>query len=241
VHFKWQQKIDKQISAEDSEENHRGKKAMWRQHDGEIFEMKRKYRRATLLGLAAQVVVILAICLSSGRSEASSQRTSDEGYSTDMKELRDKFNKDKGNVRLLLLLSPTCPECLRGAFEIQNKVLEKIKDSDARVYVVYLPILKRDREGNVPSAMKQLPDKRVSFFWDRNGELAHSYSRVLRLPARQPAWDIYLLFNRDDAWKADVPAPDYWMAQLSGISSERRLDGNKFADETSKLLRINRE
>ena len=60
---------------------------------------------------------------------------------------------------------------------------------------------------------------------------------MLQLPAGQPAWDIYLLFNRDDAWKADVPAPDYWMAQLSGISSERRGDGNKFADETSKLFR----
>jgi len=154
--------------------------------------MKRKYRRATLLGLAAEVVIILAICLPSGRSEASPQKTSDKGYSTDMKELRDKFNKDKGNVRLLLLLSPTRPECLRGASEIQSKVLEKIKGSDVRVYAVYLPILKMDRQGNVPSAM-------------------------------------------------NPPAPDYWMAQLSGISSERRRDGNKFADETSKLLRINRQ
>jgi len=201
------------------------------------LEMKRRYFKATLLGLIAQSMIIFAVYSSFGRSDAASQQASDRGYSTDIKELHDKFNKDKGNVRLLLLLSPTCPECLRGASEIQSKVLEKIKDSDMRVYVIYLPILKMDREESVPSAMKQLQDKRVSFFWDRNGELAHSYSRVLQLPARQPAWDVYLLFNRDDAWKADVPAPDYWMAQLSGISSERRLDGNKFADETSKLLR----
>jgi hypothetical protein len=28
-------------------------------------------------------------------------------YNTDLKELRDRFNKDKGKVRLLLILSPT--------------------------------------------------------------------------------------------------------------------------------------
>ena len=29
------------------------------------------------------------------------------GYSTDLKELRDRFNNDRGKVRLLLILSPT--------------------------------------------------------------------------------------------------------------------------------------
>ncbi len=118
------------------------------------LEMKRRYFKATLLGLIAQSMIIFAVYSSFGRSDAASQQASDRGYSTDIKELHDKFNKDKGNVRLLLLLSPTCPECLRGASEIQSKVLEKIKDSDMRVYVIYLPILKMDREESVPSAMK---------------------------------------------------------------------------------------
>ncbi len=36
-----------------------------------------------------------------------SSSTPTEGYSTDINELRGKFNRDKGKVRLLLLLSPT--------------------------------------------------------------------------------------------------------------------------------------
>lgn len=169
---------------------------------------------------------------------ASLQQPSDQGYSRDMQELHERFNQDKGKVRLLLLLSPTCPECLRGASEIQSKVLEKIKDSDVRVYAVYLPILKPDEEGRIPIAMKRLSDKRINFYWDSKGELAQSYSRILPL-GHQPAWDIYLLFNRDEEWKTDPPAPDYWMHQLSGVSTDRRLDGQKFADETKKMLRIN--
>jgi hypothetical protein len=190
--------------------------------------------------LIVWAIIIFAACSYLRRSDASSQQASDQGYSRDMKELRDKFNQDKGKVRLLLLLSPTCPECLHGASEIQHKVLEKIKESDLRTYAVYLPILKTDQERSIPTAMKRFSDNRINFYWDSKGELAQNYSRILPL-AHQPAWDIYLLFNRDEEWKTDPPAPDYWMHQLSGVSAERRLDGQKFADETNKLLRISRD
>jgi len=40
-------------------------------------------------------------------SKISSQQMGDKRYSTDMGQLRAKFNQDKGTVRILLLLSPT--------------------------------------------------------------------------------------------------------------------------------------
>lgn len=126
--------------------------------------------------------------------------------------------------------------CLRGASEVQSKVLEKIKDPDVRVYAVYLPILRGDAEGSVTDATKRLPDGRVSYFWDGKGETGQSYSRVLRLGPGQPAWDVYMVFNRGAQWASDPPAPDYWMHQLGGVDPERRLDGDKFAGETNKLL-----
>jgi len=51
-----------------------------------------------LLVLALAVLVLLAPFLFSGKGRA---------YSSDLNELRAKFNQDKGKVRLLLLLSPT--------------------------------------------------------------------------------------------------------------------------------------
>lgn len=127
--------------------------------------------------------------------------------------------------------------CLRGASEIQSKVLEQIGSEDVRVYAVYLPILRGDEEATVPSAIKRLPDTRVSFYWDGKGELGESYAPVLQLREGQPAWDVYMAFNRDAEWKNDPPpAPDYWMHQLGGVAPERRLEGTKFAEETNKLL-----
>jgi len=123
---------------------------------------------------------------------------------------------------------------------VQSKVLETVKDPDMHIYAVYLPILRGDQESSVPSAMKRLPDERVSYFWDGKGDLAQSYARVLKLPKGQPAWDVYFAFNRSVEWKNESPAPDYWMHQLQGQPPERFLDGKKFAEETNKLLQIKR-
>jgi hypothetical protein len=131
--------------------------------------------------------------------------------------------------------------CIRGASEIQSKVLEKIKNPDVRVYAVYLPILRGDKESDVPLATKRLPDERASYFWDGKGEMAQSYAHVLKLPAGYVAWDVYMVFNRDAEWKNDPPAPDYWMHQLGGVMPERQLNGERFAEETNKLLPVTKK
>jgi hypothetical protein len=100
-----------------------------------------------------------------------------------------------------------------------------------------VPILSGDKESSVRDAMKRIPDGRVNYFWDGKSELVKSYARVLQLPKNQPAWDIYMAFNRDAVWgDGDPPKPDYWMHQLGGVSPERQLDGARFAAETNKLL-----
>lgn len=94
-----------------------------------------------------------------------------------------------------------------------------------------------DNEASVPSAMKTLPDPRVVFYWDGKGELTKSYSRVLKLGEDRAAWDVYLVFDRTAEWKAEAPAPIYWMHQLYGVAPERRLAGAALATELKKLLK----
>jgi hypothetical protein len=116
-------------------------------------------------------------------------------------------------------------------------VLDKVKNSDLRVYSVYVPILESDNEGSVTSAMERLPDSRLAFYWDAKGVLTKSYSRVLQLGEVRPAWDVYLVFDRTAEWKREPPVPTYWMHQLRGVSTERRLDGERLASELTKLLK----
>lgn len=75
--------------------------------------MKRKYLEPTLLGLVLLGIVALAVYpylrRDGGSPAAAPPAVTDDKkhYSTDLNELRAKFNQDKGKVRLLLLLSPT--------------------------------------------------------------------------------------------------------------------------------------
>ena len=76
--------------------------------------MKRKYLEPALMGVMLLAIVVLAVFPYLRRSKgdaavAANNITAavERRYSTDMKELQDRFNQDKGKVRLLLLLSPT--------------------------------------------------------------------------------------------------------------------------------------
>jgi hypothetical protein len=42
-----------------------------------------------------------------GQTKSKTMKTEKKTYSTDLKELRTQFNKDKGKVRLVLLLAPS--------------------------------------------------------------------------------------------------------------------------------------
>ncbi len=72
----------------------------------------RKYVEGALFGVILLGIVALALCpnLRAGKVGApvtSSTTTDVQRYSSDMKELQNKFNQEKGKVRLLLLLSPS--------------------------------------------------------------------------------------------------------------------------------------
>lgn len=67
--------------------------------------MTQTKRLVGTIGLSTLVVAVLLMGVSACSKKTSSPPTA--SYSTDLKELRDRFNKDKDKVRLLLVLSPT--------------------------------------------------------------------------------------------------------------------------------------
>lgn len=107
-----------------------------------------------------------------------SKRT--EEYSTDIDSLRERFNRDKGKVRLLALLSPTCGFCLSGASVVQ-RLLKKLNNVDIEVYSVWVPILASDANFTVSRATNRLSDSGVSHYWDSEGVLVKAFAGVLGL------------------------------------------------------------
>ena len=66
--------------------------------------MTQKKRFVGAISLGVLVVALLALAGGCSKKASAPPKLS---YSTDLKELRDRFNNDKGKVRLLLILSPT--------------------------------------------------------------------------------------------------------------------------------------
>ena len=115
-------------------------------------------------------------------------------------------------------------------------MLDRVNGADLRVYAVWVPILRTDIRLAVSRATARLPDDRVNHFWDAEGALPQSYSRILGLPDSGPAWDVYLVFDRNARWDAEPPAPAQWMHQLGVGPSAQRLDADRLAGEVGKLL-----
>jgi len=67
------------------------------------FQMKKR----SVLIAAGLGVLLAGVLVFGGERFHKSSRAQKSGYSTDLNELRGKFNTDKGKVRLVMLLSPT--------------------------------------------------------------------------------------------------------------------------------------
>lgn len=116
---------------------------------------------------------------------------------------------------------------------MQREVLNKVKQPDLQVYSIWVPILWSDGKVSIPQATKRFTDGRVSHYWDQNRDLVREYSRLLQIDG--PAWDVYLLFDRNAEWKDQAPTPIYWMDRL-GLENGTPFDGSKLGKRVQELI-----
>ncbi len=87
-------------------------------------------------------------------------------------------------------------------------------------------MLPDDDEFRAEERSLSLPDSRIKHFWDRDKEGGKLFAKILGLST--PAWDVYLLFDKQTIWDSiEPPEPSFWQHQLSeqiGAGKERRLD-----------------
>jgi copper chaperone len=155
-------------------------------------------------------------------------------------ELRDWFNASSASVRIVSLLSPTCPFCQRG-HRILKTVFGKTDSSDLKAFLVWLPMLSGD---DPQAALRQgatFQDPRLTEGWDPNREMGDLFARTLAL--RGAAWDVYLVYDRGVRWEGtEPPAPSFWMHQLEeevGADQKLSLDPSRFSREV--LTRLGRK
>ena len=158
--------------------------------------------------------------------------------------LKDDFNRAKGSVRLIFIVDPTCPGCLRGMDDMNKALLGNTNDAGLQTFVVHVPVLEPPPEAKdiAPSA-KLLKNSHVRHYWNPSGAFGDAVTEAVGLQKDgKPvfAWDVWLIYGPEAEWEGKLPPkPRRLMHQLWALQGSKEfmhLDRDVFAKEVRQLL-----
>ena len=185
-------------------------------------------------------VVALCVTANVAQSEGSAPyKPLDEGAA----QLREDFNAAKGTVRLLFVVDPICPGCLRGLDDVNKDLLSKTNDPRLQTFVVHVPVLTPPPDAeDVPEAATLLRNDHVHHYWNPSGSFGWELSEAAGLKHGDDpvyAWDVWLIYGPEATWDgASPPRPERLMHQLYLLADTEfpPLDSEVFAQEVHQLL-----
>lgn len=167
-------------------------------------------------------------------------------------QLRTDFNRAKGSVRLLFVIDPICPTCLRGLADLDRSLLAGTADPRLVTFVVHEPVLGAARFApwsrttaahDVPAAARLLHNPNVRHYWNPSGAFGRLLSSAVDLTdGERPvyAWDVWLLYGPEARWTGvGPPKPELLMQQLGALRGSKafpHLDRELFAERARGLL-----
>jgi hypothetical protein len=107
-------------------------------------------------------------------------------------DLDARFRRGRGEPRLVLILSPTCIDCIRAARWLERDLLTRHPKLPFRVYALWFHRLKTDRRDVWPR--EAMSDRRVEHFWEAGSSISRWYGKLFR--TRRPVpWNVYFLYT----------------------------------------------
>ena len=155
--------------------------------------------------------------------------------------VRDEFNESSGKVRIVALLSPSCPGCQSG-HAVLGRVLKKFSSPELQAMLIWEPMRSDDSPAAATQQAEKVRDTRIWQGWNGNKNVGDLFGKTLDLHAT--AWDVYLLYKPGIKWEGqDPPRPTFWMHQLAGVDPKLLLcaDPTRLSVEVEKLLDQGRE
>ena len=158
--------------------------------------------------------------------------------------LRDAFNRAKGSVRLVFLIDPICPTCLRGLKDLDTDVLSPhASDMVLQTFVINTPVLGAT-EKDTANTCSIVHNAHVTQYWDPNEELGTLFANGLGMKFGDKevyAWDVWLVYGPNAEWTGAVPPKaDFLMHQLPDLMGRDGfpfLRAPVFAAEVEKQLK----
>lgn len=153
--------------------------------------------------------------------------------------LRADFNRAQGAVRLLFVVDPACPTCLRGLADLNDALLAGSADTRLQTFVVHEPVI-GGTSRDIAAAARLLHNPNVRHYWNATGEFGRRLGQAVGLRRGSDpvyAWDVWLMFGPDAVWGPQgPPRPRLLMHQLQPIPGFSFLDGKAFAQQAQALV-----
>lgn len=129
-------------------------------------------------------------------------------------EIKNAFNRQNGKTKFVAILSSTCGWCLQGAQSVQKAVIEKMKDKNISVIIVWTNMLKADDQSSASRAASLFRDPSIIQFFDSENKFGDLVAQRLN-PKGVKAWDIYMFFDQEADWGQNLPKPFEYAHQLN--------------------------
>lgn len=155
---------------------------------------------------------------------------------SDVSALREWFQRQGGNVRVVALLNPSCLSCVKG-FDALQGIMKNVPSPKLRVAIVWLPSGETMNRDIAVFQSSRFVDGRVTYFWDPYRAAGETWQSVLKLNGT--AWDVYMLYGKSSTWnepELDPGPPAFWMHQLKEIPQAPTFDAQTFEKKLRSLF-----
>jgi hypothetical protein len=150
--------------------------------------------------------------------------------------VRKESNASSEKVRIVALLSPTCPTC-RSGHEAIGQVLKDFSSPKLQALLVWEPMRVGDSPISATQLAGSLQDSRIFQGWNESRNVGKLFGATLNL--HDIALDVYLVYQPGIRWESkEPPSPTFWMHQLQGADPKLLLceDPTRLKAEIGKLL-----
>ena len=138
--------------------------------------------------------------------------------------IQQAFNEAAEDTRVILLLSPTCGTCLRGA-SVVERVLSKFPQQNVTVFAVWQPMLPTDVSAPSTRTLARLADPRVRQYWDSDHLVAKKLKQDARAPQPQAEcctrngilWDLIAIYPPAERWTDSLPVASFFNGTIVDV------------------------
>ncbi len=128
-----------------------------------------------------------------------------------------------------------------GARAVQESILQAETQEPIQVFVVWTKMFQIDTLEAAQHGAEELGSPhRVTHFYDADQIVGRAIAEGLGAKSREVAWDIYLFYEKDEAWIDRVPKPVEWAHQLLGsrwADPSRLHQGNALSTRLQEIMK----